>query len=477
MRRLVFCILLSLISVSILFGAITDLRVWFYNGEHKTTFDLSSAFYVPTYGTKYGKDSPSEGTYDRTKNGIGNAGYAFCNHDMTLTVTTMNGKFVSQSDPTKYRDFYIALVPRYRTHTGASDDSTYTYDFFENKNHALTERLPNTKETNTLTVKGPHFSYIQDSYFDVDDYTAYLNDQGITDPSEISSMIAQNMAKMSSDPDDSLGCIRFWWDILICFDPLTSEDLTHLAENDDYIARIQYTWTCSREGQCNTNHNFSGYIELRGYYKDDNHVSDNVFVVVTPDVNASRLNLDKMIIDKAQGSADQEVVISTLSITSPAAKNGTSTYTNHVKFFISASPDYQDDTKSFQFVRYYPATGNVAIPYVLKIYDNNGNLLQKENGTPAVYTGSESYQGKNNVTSKAAILRLSKNGNSYPGFIVDGGERLGNKTQQLAFNGYVTISVTVPEGYYTSGGYNNANNNDFSGIYRSYVYYHVVWEQ
>ena len=153
------------------------------------------------------------------------------------------------------------------------------------------------------------------------------------------------------------------------------------------------------------------------------------------------------------------------------AKSGTSTYANHVKFFISASSDYQNYDESFKLVRYFPTSGDIEIPFELRVYDNNGNLLKKENGDWAIYDGTEAYTGKNTTRSKEAALKLT------PDYIRHEKEKQGNTTDQLAYNGYVTLSVTVPDGYTTSGGYNNANNNDFSGIYRSYVYYHVVWEQ
>ena len=475
------------ISASVLFGGKTDLRVWFYNGEHVTTLDLSSTFYVPTYGTTWGSNSSQAGTYQKEAGGIGNAGYAFCNHDMTLTITTFDGRFVSQSDPTKYRDYYIALVPRYRTHTGASDDATYKYDYSTNSMHSDDERVPNTKESgNTLTVTGPHFSYITDSDLNVSSYEAMLMSypEYANDPDKRKAKLVQDLARMTpytqNDPildPNAISMIRFWWDILICFDPLSSEDLSHLAEKDDYIARIQYTWSCDGDGACNTTHNGTGYIELRGYFNSDiGSAKDNVFIVVTPDVNASRLNMDKLIVDKANGAAGQEETIAALSITSPIAKKDKTTqewvYDDHVKFFISASSGYQDDSNSFKLVRYFPATSDVIeIPFELRVYNNNGNLLKKENGEWAIYDGTEAYTGKNTTKSLEAALDLTTD------YIKQGLEKQGNPTHQIAYNGYVTISVSVPDGYVTTNGYKNAANNDFSGIYKSKVYYHVVWEE
>ena len=418
------------------------------------------------------------GTYKKELNGIGNVGYAFSNHDITLEIdiSQTEGKFVSQSDSTKFRDFYVALVPRYRDYTAASDDTTYTYDYFTNGNHGSAERVPNTRDHGTgykLTVKGPHFLYVGNSQITAATYKANYaaaREKTVEEltPDEIAEVTAEietKLGKVSSTYNDAVGMIRFWWDILICFDPLTSEDISHLANKDDYYARIKYKMTCSAgNGVGCADHNQSGYIDLRGYYADNSFETDNVFIVITPDSSASRLNLDDLIVNQ------REETIAKLSISSPIDTSGTTKYINHVKFFISASPSYNNAfEEGFKLKQYYPSSDH-SLSFSIKVYDSGGNIVKRENGNDAVYDGTDSYTGLNTPESLKAALRLTD-------YTVTRVEKKGKTTTQLAYDGSVKIAIDVPDGYVVNQGTSyQANLATFGGIYKAYIYYHVVWE-
>lgn len=478
-------ILLFLIASSLLFAGVGDERSWFYNGEHLTTIDLTQAYYLPKFETVWVKStdpnnttSPStmeNGTFNAALNGIGNVGYAYCSHYMYLTVDTNGGRFICQSDHTKYRDFYIALVPRYRK-KGASSDISYrlvlpvtnTVANFESdaSMKALTDRVPSTRNGTTVTVVGPNFKNVNKTASSV------LNSlpSNATTVEKLEALRTAGIAVISTDLTESLCLERVWWDLLVCMDPITSEDMIHLIDSDDYLATITFTLTCEDPTCTNPEHHKIGTIQLRGKYNKKGHEGSNVFLVVTPVAAATRLDLKSMINSVAQSNNTAEETIAQLELTSSirkyeANKTNTVRYEEHVMVFISSSPDYSTSGSTFSLKRYYPTNDSKEIPFTIKVYKKNTNTLVKE------FYGDENYVGSSSASTCLPLLDFIVYNNK--------GYRDGDKTNQVDLSSDVKIAIKdaeITESGQTAWLSDLIEAGEYSGLYRTNIYYHLIWQ-
>ena len=111
-------ILVIILSMLPLFAAE---QVWFmYSTRMTSNINLGDTYYLPDYSKTWTQDTsignPLTGTYS-TINTLGNFGVMSCEHKLHFTITT-DGRFVSQSDPSKYREYYLAMRPRCRIKGG-----------------------------------------------------------------------------------------------------------------------------------------------------------------------------------------------------------------------------------------------------------------------------------------------------------------------------------------------------------------------
>lgn len=437
MRRRIIIILTALIlTVQNLHAAAAWLtpRIWFENdySNRKNVINLESLFYLPTMDTAYNSNSPT-GTYSSV-NSLGNFGCAYCNHDIIFTVQT-DGKFVSESDPTKYREFYIAIMPRVRYDTldrknSTIDDKTYCMDrTYQGGEVAGAVMAPNTRDVSgspmkTLTITAPAIS--------MDPYTKYY-----------------------VGPDGEQHVFRFWCDVLICLPALTQEDLQHLIESDDYSATVTVSWTCAGEGECNASHSGSFQFNLRGYYKTQQGSQDSLAMFVVP--TSSSMNLDiRSILERNT----QEENIAQMKVYTTTVKKSTNIWARfqgsqitevRVKPFISANSSWnqQDGQNANTFTL---TNGNTNIPFSVIVRDpdyTTGNV----NGYYWEFDGSD-YWGKNNMNSidlKNYVVRIN--------------DRQGTEYNMISFTGDVYISFegqTIP-------------NPLASGIYSEDIYYYIVY--
>ena len=149
---LLLCLILCMIPL------FSEEKVWYmYSTRMTDNVDLSKCYYLPDYKKKWSSDpmsgDPVTGTYS-TVNVLGNFGVMECDHKICFTVTT-DGKFVSQSDPSKYRAYYLAIRPRCRPKGGNDID----YNRGSNGIRIDTsERLINTKLTGSMSYITPQVS-------------------------------------------------------------------------------------------------------------------------------------------------------------------------------------------------------------------------------------------------------------------------------------------------------------------------------
>ena len=452
-------------------------RVWVFNGEQATTINLENTFYLPKYSTEWEKPpkpSLENGTYitrsdqGGTPNGIGHMGVAATTTEITFTVST-TGRFVSQSDPSKYRDFYVALMPRIRKTkdgivdgaSGASDSGAKDLNYYVDLAHAgyvhsSDERIPNSRDTadtgsnatmKYITVKTPAIPSLSDAS---GTWSLYLDD-------------GKTVSKKINSGNPSYGYVyaeRVYYDILLCLDPITSQDRIHMSKLDDYVAQIYIEWHCD-EAEC-TNpgvHNGGYVLIVRGYYGGAGDASDNVFLLVTPEAAASRLD----IIDIINNQGGREKIASMNVITTNAMKENS--WDSLVKVFISSSNNYNVQGERFALKRYHGVNDNKPIYFNVAVYDEGSE------NTPGAY--NKLYTGTDYWQSSAASSSMCLNLNSS---IVQYRERTGSTSKGMVYNGVVMLEL-VDDGDLQSLDDIVNNRSDYSGLYKENIYFHILYNK
>ena len=454
MKKRLIMLIIVVISVISIFAGELDERVWFHNDGGSfniTSIDLSKTFYCPRYSTKYSQIShdpgdPEKGTYSKLSNGIGNIGMAFCNHEITFTITT-DGRFTSTSDPTKYRSYYLALKPKYRL-IGESDDSDYYYDNQGNLISDLSARVPNTKNTNTLTAVFPAHDQQYDGNKKKLNY-GYVHNFG--------------------DIPETAQIMRFFWDLCICMDDITPEEMSHLTDSNDYLTTISISWTCSEGASCtNPKHNGSYIVAFPGYYNVAARTSD-VYLVVTPEADSMDLNLMSI------ATTDKQIAAVKL-YSQTKSKN----WANDIQFFVSSSSAWNTEPESeFKLVNndrgYY-------INYTVKIR-NDYVLPKNESKRTTEFDGTDYYNkegGKRVILSDALETISNKKGDSSKAILYTGNVYINvdkvayidlyNEQNELTHTygfDFINEVKTDPD--------NDHLTHNISGIYTSVIYYHVVY--
>ncbi len=418
MRRAAIFLFALVLGLFSLFGS-DDNSVFFYDYGRPTTINLNMDFYPPRYNTGWGKYAFNEGAYN-DYNWLGLIGMKTVPHQVKVTISTGNGRFVSQSDPTKYRDFYIAIKPVYRY----NGDYPYYRDITDSSlpDVTITDRVPTTKGANTLTVYFPVYSSGDSVYVGNNTYVTLE---------------------------------YFYYDILLCLDVAAADDYMHMAELDDYVAEITISWECLESG-CSA-HSGSSVMLLNGSYdssnpKDSKAIKDtfSTFLTVNPTAEASRINIKQLLTDSTVGKAQ----IAELSVNT---MYDSSTWVDNVMVFISSSSNYNSQGSAFKFVN---VTTGKEIPFTVEVFDSSagGNWT----GTPnKSYDGTNYYVSYN--SSKSMCLDLSGSQQTSK-------NRANNTTYyQVLFSGEVVLSIDDT----SRDIYNNMS--DYAGQYVSNIYYHLVY--
>ena len=422
MRRIVLLSIFIALIPALLFAASGE-RIWVYTDEGKniTSFDLSRTLYMPKLSTAYksGKDygNPSDGTYSPV-NIIGNFGCINCGCKIKFTIST-TGRFVSQSDPSKYCDFQLGIMPRI---TDQGGDKTYLWDESVD---------PHTRIDSSLRV--PHFE---------------INSSGAEQQLEIwaPGFTGSNYIDGDVLGDKSSKVSRWWGDLVMVLNELTAEDYRHMSENNDYIARVNISWCCEND---HDEHSGSFTLVLRGYFG----VAEGgkaAKVIVTQDPQATNLN----ILDVLRTAGNEQHIAQILVLSNTSTVN----WANRIYVFLSSSPDWQSAGGSFAFkqVGTNPAK---TIPYSV--------LVKYPNDAPIEYTGNDTYE---TVKANRSYLNL----HVKPGTL--------NRDGKLAYIVDYTadVFIKIPNNSnqdiseLTSG--ESTTVAEYAGIYTSNIYYHVIYD-
>lgn len=466
MKRIAFLLLTIFVF---LFSAYADVtakseRVWYFSdggggsGWNTLAINLEKAYYVPKYGTAYNKSQSDgnreNGTYAKATNVIGNIGCAFTDHSLEFTVQT-DGRFVSQSDPSKYRNFIVAIKPRYRR---TSDTDDMNYNFMPDLVHSYDDnlRVPNTRNGDAVLYSPP------------------MPRNGNNDFSHVTlGGTKYNVQK-------------YYFDICICMDELTTEDLTHLISGDDYIATITVSWRCTDEN-CDVSqtgnewHNGTFTFAVKGYYGVSKPSNQTVFLQINPE--PSSMNLDLVRISKEQPTAD--IKVADLQIyTMAEEKKNNKDWLQRLSVYVSADMHY--NTVSSTGFRLLNTTANnlYFIPYkvVVKDYDlvtntessSTGNALKAFDGKVSYSTLSSNTRidlDQQQMVNKngLSVYSVAYAANVYIRFDLDGN------------NDIRAYSDSNPSGYKVK----DADSDDvitretvssaLAGIYTSNIYYYIIW--
>ncbi|MBR4121243.1 MAG: hypothetical protein IKT95_05760 [Spirochaetales bacterium] len=473
-KRILLLVLLTILITGSLFSLDKEFveRVWAFNGTQATTINLSKTFYLPTYAVDWDDKSNDliNGTYLTSgtgANGIAHIGVASCTHSITFTVPT-TGRFVSQSDPTKYRDFYVALKPRireYQSWPNGGKDRNYYVDLYNGKIAGGSDRVPNTRGTNVVCVTTPAMP-------------SFLNaNQNNVDLSDLTKRIQM-------DATNYIFATRIYYDVLLCLDPITSQDMVHLARLDDYVAEINVSWKCN-EANCDKSgiHNGQYTFVIRGYYGDANNEADNVFLLVTPEATASRVDIYNLI-NNEQHKGKERIATFKVITTTPTSNND---WKNLVKVFISSSYDYNVAGDPFVLQQYdtRSGTGDKSIPFTIKVYnmgyENTENFNREYDGTDCWRSASESSAmclnfaaGTNNSPNDLHYTDPNTGQDYYANIINSYRERQGNTSIGMVYEGVVMIEIEDD----ASQGYPILNNKTaYSGLYKGDIYFHIVYNK
>ena len=456
---LISIVILYLLTIQCVFCGENDARIWFYtdNGSswNVESVNLSRTYYLPTYSTPYDKSTGLEnvqnvgnvenGTYARKVNVVGNIGCAYTGHDIKFTIYT-DGRFESQSDPTKYVNFYAALKPRCR-YTGGTDDDNYLWDPATDSAVDGSTRVPNTNNaSHSASAVGPGIT---------------LNDR---------------LRPISSSETKYL--VKYYCDILVCIDPLTSEDLMHVAEATDYFARIEISWSCQNTNCEDPTHSGSYSLVVRGYYGNpDTGDPKKVFMFVNPDPASMNLDILNILKDLKQAPSGQyyygEHKIADLNLIALTYN----TKWQNLKVYVSSRRETDNNNASKFYLNNIsnPSSG-LSIPFSIEI--------RSPDGTTKTFDGTDKSSTSNKISLDGTWYSiLNKGGSQNYSLDYTGEVYIQIKNQ---FLGSVTITRTDPEtgepiSQTTVNGADTTitdfvatyGSKAISGIYSTDIYYHV----
>ena len=414
MRKKAFLAILILIIPAFLFSE----RIWFYTdpSKNKTEFNLEKALYLPKLSTAYNRNggigNEVDGTYS-AENVIGTFGCIDCGCEIEFTVST-SGRLVSQSDTTKYKNFQIALIPRI---TANKTDQTYLWDVSNDEAIDSAEYAPHTMmgQQSDLVIKAPGFS-------------------------------SSNRKVKTAPNGDLVNCTRWWCDMLMIMDEPTMDDIRHMYEGNDYVARVNISWKCADVSH--TDHNGSFTLVLRGYFRV-NEGNKDAKVIVTPDPKAMDLN----IINVMNAPGNMEHIANILVVTNTS----TSDWSNRLFVFLSSSSDAFTEGNEFKLKR---VNDTQTIPFSVVVEHG------KANGTAMEYDGTDFYSAETRETTCLNLTtQQSINRDGFDVYTVDYSDDIFIKIPPIA-----ALTTPASEEAY------NAALVQYGGIYTSTIYYHVIYD-
>lgn len=397
-----------------------------YRFSYTTVFNLEDYFTGGLNGTipvylDYATKRYPERKLNESKS-LATVGVAGCEHQIVYTITAKDeGRFVSQSDPSKYREYYVVVVP---DQGNANNDRYFWYPSGSNGYSPAR----NTKN------EGHSFS--------------------ITTTKTNSTVSCQN---------GSGNAVSMGLDLFLCMDQLQDDDLLHLAQSDDYYATINVSWHC--ENGC-SDHLGSFDITVRGYYGSTQKTNDSIFLLLYPTTESTKINIK----DVAMHHSTVDIATFKINTTTKEDFN----WKNHLFAFLSASSDYNVSDNN-GFILKKMGDNSTTIPYTLTVYNTtNGALTENK----------KVYDGKAYFTNAASAGSFCLDLTDYTKVSVDTYNDTYNainyegkvemKLNDFAIPGSGNDFAAVMANPSSSDSY-LLDYQNYIGKYESQIYYHVVY--
>lgn len=474
MKKLLLLIILMFVS-SIAFGvesfwclnATTNVQSSgdHYRFNYSTVFDLSSAFTTNSGKPRY-SDYASQSYPNNPLNSsraLATVGVAGCEHQIIYTINTNGGKFVSQSDPSKYCYFYVVNVPDF-SYCTKNNNNTFSYDtgryyYYYDSYSNNSSVAPSTSNYSSTTNN--------------DDM--YNNNITITVPKTNGATAVSDNNKSQSRISGNLFYSSIGLDLFLCLPELKDPDKAHLSYKDDYIATITVTWNCVEGDNCQGNHHGTFDIVVRGVYGSSvpaNENQDKFILVVNPASDSTTLNLKDMI----KNSETKTIASMTIATTTKEGSSGSAfAWRDHIYAFLSASPNYSvSDQNGFLLTKV--DNHSITIPYKILVSNTTGggsSVIQEFDG--------KGYYDTSDLEKRLDLYDYSKT--STDGYAMSY-DRYGTYYYAINYTGTVNLQIEnfpIPgSSNYISTVMNDpvTYKSDYSkyiGKYESNIYYHIVY--
>lgn len=397
-----------------------------YRFSYTTVFDLTDYFSgTPKYGDYAGSSNPN-GKLNEARS-LATVGVAGCEHQIVYTITATNeAKFVSQSDPSKYRKYYVVVVP-----DQGDIEGTSRYYYYPNGGNSSSTAL-STKNSNSFTL------------------TTIKTDGSVTTRVNYSYVTIGSMGL----------------DLFLCMDQLQDEDLLHLAQSDDYYATINVSWHCAN-GNCTDAHSGSFDITVRGYYGNNGgQERDSVFLLLYPTTESTKINIKEVAMNHST------VDIATFKINTTTKEDFN--WKNHLFAFLSASANYNVSDNN-GFILKKMGDSSTTIPYTLTVYNTtNGALTENKK----VYDGKAYFTNAASAGSFCLDLTdytkvsVDTYNDTYNAINYEGKVKM--KLNDFAIPGSGNDFAAVMANPSASDSY-LLDYQNYIGKYESQIYYHVVY--
>lgn len=389
-------------------------------------------------------------------NYLGKIGSMNTTHSIMFSIAS-SGRFQSMSEPSLYREYWLALCPYYITRNNmnvAQGEKPYCYDTLTQTTISSTSLVPNTRDAldHSINVATPP-------------------------------TFSENASTVPVGPSSETAYVRNQlYTIMLCMESIDSETLKHMAEVDDYYTDITISWVCLNPDCEETSHSGSYSLNIRGFYSENsNNYLDSLSFVISPSAESLGIDLIEMALENPQNQNPKpSVKISDFRIVSyprTVTESGETpskmdlyrgncvayNWNEHVYVYISASSDLSGYNEGFLFVN---KVSHNTIPFQLQVRDSNTGEVNNN----ITYDGTTAWNGlQGSPAPSSYCLDL--------GTLNITNDNRGNEYGSIDFSQSVYLvlpesSVAMLRNYKSNPSASGAG--VFPGKYEATIYYHII---
>ena len=534
---LVLCLCVLIVSFCAQVEEPTTERIWFIISSANAKAinlglpEIYPARYKAIWKSSNSVSTSDKGTYNGPVNVLCNVGIANTDHQIVFRFST-SGRFISETDPAAYRDFYIVAKPKIRF-----SDVDYEYCFLDyqlsncsvidwplededtedsqlelkskypvivpslgqatGSAKSETDFCPNTKTTSEIVIYSPqlvvHHPIIDsgtgNQAVDSDNIPQFGSDTYyyLQSASGTEGKMASG-GSYSASGTYSHKAQRFYFDILLAMDPLQENGVDHtlhMIEDQNYFATVTVSAECTVQGCNNPQHNLSYTFIIRGYYTPNDTNTPalrELFMFVHPDAQSTNLDIANVI-------ATQNAINSNLNFDDNQSILGLFDDNNHnggkiadIEVLSLPKQDYDWKSKVTVLITASPAISkkNTSDPTTFKLKHTDSDIeipfklvVRKKNTDEIqVFDGSSPSSKLDLSTSQDGVKdKMDKDYNSlnYDGEIyIVLKDEATGRITEMV-NDHTVVYTKVKISDYLS----NPEHTGLTGLYTSYIYYHI----